>query len=61
MNAIYEKLAELEKRVKMYEEENKQLRTENAILHDDLSIMRKRAEVGEATENFFKEIKRIMR
>lgn len=57
---LFEKVCYLQRMIDNLEQENRELRTANAILQDDLDHYKRRAEVGEATENFFKEIKRIM-
>ena len=59
-NEALDMLAKFQQRIDMYEEENKQLRTANAILQDEIKLLKRKADVGEATECFFKEIKRIM-
>lgn len=58
---FFEKIYQLQKIIDNLEQENKELRSTNAILQDDLNHYKRCAQVGEATENFFKEIKRIMR
>lgn len=58
---LFEKIYQLQRTVDNLEQENRELRTANAILKDDLARCKRQAQVGEATENFFKEIKRIMR
>lgn len=58
---LFEKTCQLQKIIDNLEQENRELRTANAVLQDDLDHYKRQAQVGEATENFFKEIKRIMR
>lgn len=57
---LFEKICQLQRTIDNLECENRELRTANAILQDDLKEYKQRAQVGEATESFFKEIKRIM-
>jgi len=57
---LFEKICQLQRTIDNLEYENRELRTANAILQDDLKEYKRRAQVGEATESFFKEIKRIM-
>lgn len=59
-NEALDMLAKFQKRLDEYEDENRQLRTANAILQDEVKLLQRKADIGEATECFFKEIKRIM-
>ena len=58
---LFEKICQLQRTIDNLEQENEKLRAINTILRDDLNKYKRCAQVGEATENFFKEIKRIMR
>ena len=57
---LFEKICQLQRTIDNLEYENRELRTANAMLRDDLKECKRRAQVGEATESFFREIKRIM-
>lgn len=59
-NEVLDTLANFQKTIDMYEVENKQLRTANAMLQDEIRVLKRKAEVGEATARFFKEIKQIV-
>lgn len=60
-NETYDEMADLRKQVAMYEEENRALRTRIAMMEDERDALKHQARIGEATENFLTEIKRIMR
>lgn len=59
-NEVLNTLTNFQKTIDMYEVENKQLRTANAMLQDEIRALRRKAEVGEATARFLKEIKQII-
>jgi hypothetical protein len=59
-NEALDRLAILHKRLDACEDENQQLRTANAMLQDEIRVLKRKAEVGEATARFFKEIKQIV-
>ena len=59
-NEALDTLAILHKRLDAREDENRQLRTANAMLQDEIRALRRKAEVGEATARFLKEIKQII-
>ena len=59
-NEALDMLAKLHKRLDAYEDENRQLRTANAMLQDEIRALKRKAEVGETTARFFKEIKQII-
>lgn len=58
---LQEQNAELIRQLHMYEYENRELREALAIQQDDNDHMRKHAELGETTEKFLQEMKRILR
>ena len=59
--ALFDMIAKLHDKLDMYDKENRELRSENAMLLDEIKLLRRNAQIGEATENFFKQIKQIMR
>ena len=58
---LFEKIYQLQRIVDNLEQENRVLRTKIAIVEDERDALKHRARIGEATENFLTEIKRIMR
>ena len=60
-NETYDEIANLRKQIAIYEEENRALRTQIAILQDEKDAMKHQLRLGQVTENFLTELKRIMR